>query len=460
MARAFPDGWLLEKEFGGVYVKLKQKGIDRACNRLDQLDKDIESATIASSLGALQQHLPDTDTILQDVEDARSKGTKRLSLWRALFALAPLLVTWVSLSWATFLYQQTLVENQKQQSVLIQPFLSLWQSGFEGSIPWFTFANVAALDFILISIVSVLTWRVHAAEGRSLKLVQEVEPDLRAALQHLSIAIERRTQFNPTNPQDWARAAKDLTDAVQKAMDETKQLADEGRNVVTTAQATITQISADHQTFMRDFAAQVPQVLQAQIQAHQDFIRQAGQDLHDVLDALVAANSNLINTQMKPLLQDYQKTLQDFTTQVTQYKAASANLVTEVGNLTTAATSLGSLTGVAKHIDDHLVAANKTQQDFVNQVSGAAKDMKDAADAVRPLATLVSRDIKDQVKAMSQNVVDASDVLRQAQGELKTASSHLSIASGELHAASADLRAASGGLRGGPRRRRHRWWPF
>ncbi len=77
---------------------------------------------------------------------------------RGALVLLPIAVTWYGLSAAAAAYGVLLVEHPELVS---QPFLLLWQQGFDGRGGGLTFSTLAAADGVLISIIIALSLVIH-----------------------------------------------------------------------------------------------------------------------------------------------------------------------------------------------------------------------------------------------------------------------------------------------------------
>ncbi|MBP1464456.1 methyl-accepting chemotaxis protein [Candidatus Chloroploca sp. M-50] len=83
-----------------------------------------------------------------------------LDFLRNVLILLPIAVTWHALSAATSNYKKLIEE---QPDLITQPFLLLWEQGFDGNANLFnpTFSQIASFDFFVISIIVLLTFFVH-----------------------------------------------------------------------------------------------------------------------------------------------------------------------------------------------------------------------------------------------------------------------------------------------------------
>jgi len=118
----------------------------------------------------------------QEVENAQGGSASRiLSVMRNILALAPLIVTWLSIATAVTSYQQYL---QTHPSARSEPFLELWQTGFGGGT-WLTLSNTAIIDALLLVILLVLTVVAHILDGRAQEKSGEVYDELQDFIERL-----------------------------------------------------------------------------------------------------------------------------------------------------------------------------------------------------------------------------------------------------------------------------------
>lgn len=84
--------------------------------------------------------------------------------WRNILVLLPITFTWFSLYLATSSYRDLL---QARPGRATQPFLLLWQRGFDrsGVAGWLTFSHVALIDCAMLAAVIFLTWQVQQLTG-------------------------------------------------------------------------------------------------------------------------------------------------------------------------------------------------------------------------------------------------------------------------------------------------------
>jgi hypothetical protein len=86
-----------------------------------------------------------------------------LEIIRNVLVLTPIFLTWFALSKATAAYRELIAVEPK---LITEPFLLLWEKGFEGNLTNLSFSHVAFYDTILIGIIIGLTFVVHLYQNK------------------------------------------------------------------------------------------------------------------------------------------------------------------------------------------------------------------------------------------------------------------------------------------------------
>lgn len=145
---------------------------------------------------------------------------------RNFLVLLPIFLTWFELSHATNHYR-ILVERDR--TVIDQPFLLLWEQGFNGlhsGFPFMTFSQLAALDAALLLGVVILTMWVHyisdireaGATQRAVALRHQIEGVLWGVGQQLAVAKPR---------DDVASNVMDISNVIRSFQDSSRRLLDQ-----------------------------------------------------------------------------------------------------------------------------------------------------------------------------------------------------------------------------------------
>jgi hypothetical protein len=111
---------------------------------------------------------------------------------RNVLVLLPIALTWFALYESTRAYRKYIDENPEEIS---QPFLLLWQRGFDGEGAWFatTFSTVAIIDAIIIGVIIALTFFAHGRrehrEESIDRTAQKFQADVDNVLAEATVAL-------------------------------------------------------------------------------------------------------------------------------------------------------------------------------------------------------------------------------------------------------------------------------
>lgn len=223
----------LADDLAVLQAELKKNGAPSASRRLEMVDDQLDRL----NPDTVYQWV-DPSRVFGELEDVRgtwARWARRLSGARNVLALGPLVLTWIALSWAAGQYQQQIAAAlnppQGQPPDLVTantPFLVLWQEGF-GHPTFFTFSHTAFLDFLLLSVLLLLTFgaqRLDAvAHHKAVELVGQVDEAI-APLAKLAGSTQIPANANPN---DWARVVQNV---ITTMTNEVKQTAQQATTVV------------------------------------------------------------------------------------------------------------------------------------------------------------------------------------------------------------------------------------
>jgi hypothetical protein len=111
---------------------------------------------------------------------------------RNVLVLLPIALTWFALFESTRAYRKYIDEHPEEIS---QPFLLLWQRGFDGEGAWFatTFSTVAIIDAIIIGVIIALTFFAHGRrehrEESIDRTAQKFQADVDNVLAEATVAL-------------------------------------------------------------------------------------------------------------------------------------------------------------------------------------------------------------------------------------------------------------------------------
>jgi hypothetical protein len=464
-------------ELASASTELEQAGAKHAAERLLQLD------TYASVLTpeALPQ-LVDMDRALDELEEATSKGLARWVLLRNIFALFPLLMTWFSLSVATSVYHDEVLQHPNQ---VYQPFLVLWENGFDHRI-WLTFSLVATIDsilfFSLICMTGAIHWLEHQSRSRAHQLAARVDRSVTALAGALGEVRWRVTN----NPGDFATEVRRV---IERALEETRELNKANQQALETVRLTIHEARQSHTQLMHDLGAELATTLEAVRAESARLLQQTAQELHEMLAQAfatqnqVAAESlaavtearrvgeqsneraqmafsalkqaaveelhNLHETDRQFLVgigSETRDLLQGLRSELALYRQSASTLASSIGQIGDAAATLGAnaevFVGTAKAMAEHVQSAAQSQERFASKLEDAAAATHGAADhmnraaeqmqaslaQVHGVLEALSGRLVPQLQSMGAQVQHASEAMAETQDRLADTSKGLARA--------------------------------
>ncbi len=179
--------------------------------------------------------------ISQAAEAKFSQRAQRTEGWRNGLILVPIMVTWISLGLAGFAYTQSIDIDPK---LIAKPLLLQWAEGFTtlnevnawgfhiptvlGQWHYFTFGDVAILDFMLFIVLLFLTLRAHRIEMQATRDAEELGVWLREECEILSENSYARSigpGYGGDTP-EWAAHVNKSIDNLQEVMRDVTALVD------------------------------------------------------------------------------------------------------------------------------------------------------------------------------------------------------------------------------------------
>jgi hypothetical protein len=413
--------------------QLRLAGAPKAAARIYEIDGYIDRLEYSG----LEARI-DPDLTSDELAGAQQGKLRRAHQLRNMFALAPLLVTWLALGFAAWQYKDELAANKGD---VTQPFLLLWERGF-GHTGWYypTFVRVAAFDVLLLLVVLALTWWVLRLEGREDVGRDRAMHALWEALTALKLAVDQSRPRPPATAEEWADAARRI---IADAMEQTRLLAESSRTAIERASASLFGIQDQQREFIADFSGEVQRTLISVREQNEQFIKQAAQENRTTLQLLV-------EQQMEPLLRQLSTMLGEFGRHQETYRTAVAELTGGVNFIKGSAQELAESTRQYTAIGGTIAAA----QDKVGAaMAESATSMAGSAAALTEVKAVLQSDLRDGVRVMAANVTAASGDLAAVERKLADTTVALDKVTTLLASAAADLRATVTG----PVRRRPLW---
>lgn len=178
------------------------------------------------------QKVIDPDAIIEGVKGRAvpEPWVRWLELLRNSLVLCPLILTWLGIWQSTSAYDALLRIHNDLGS---QPFLYLWQQGFQGTLlPVFILSNLALADFILLAIILILTfivtWQYNLVNTQSEKNAEQLRESLAHTLGDATICLAKaRRERLEKQPRDLADVARYLFQFGQKFQQTSQQFLDE-----------------------------------------------------------------------------------------------------------------------------------------------------------------------------------------------------------------------------------------
>lgn len=415
---------------------LQAKGVDEAVTRLQRVGEFADQVDFPT-----MDRLIDPGRTAEEFAAKRSRWVQWLHAARNTLAVAPLLITWLALSWASIDYSKELHDHPER---LNKPFLLLWQQHFGGrSIP--TFAFFGALDLGLLGLVFVFTIWVHYQEDRLVKKQTEFTELIDSAMVDMAGAISGGLGRAPVSAEDWANSAGRI---ITEAMEQTRQLSAAGREVIEQASKDLARVHTEGRDFIITFSSEVNKALSAVQDEYQDFMRKIAGEV-----------AGIIEQQFEPLLDKFGGLVTEFGQHHETYRTGVAELTKGVSTMSHSAEALAvsarDHAQVGAEIGVNLAKVAESQRDFADQVAKNVTSMDGSAKAMESTAEMLRGEIMTGLKDFTGNVVAASKDLKSVQGGFKTTTAALSSSSKALDTSSAalgditrELRVAAAALSG------------
>ncbi|HEX6796300.1 MAG TPA: hypothetical protein VF116_01150 [Ktedonobacterales bacterium] len=422
LSGAGEDGAAVAKEFELVYRTLRNAGALFACRRLIAVDPEVDSLrfdVIRDIVGPQQ--------VLDELDHSRGGTSRKLSAWRNVFALLPLLLTWLALGLASLAYHQELAADSK---LIGTPFLDLWQTGFGGRLG-LTFAGTALIDLVLLTILVILTAWLHLAEGLEQRAATDVVGRLNDALARLAITMERHEKNAPKT--DLKTVATSISSALGKVEGSMNSIVKANEQLVKAASESMNNAKTEVETFIQGLFTSVTATLETMKSGYQAFISGQTSSASAIFTEAHDQTKRLFVEQVGP-------TIASFSSTAGEYVRSAGTLSTAADTLGESAKTLGT---TASSIDGHLVKLNTN----IATVGLEAGGMRDAAQGVI--------DNNDQMKEMAKQVNIASQWMEYVTRHLEATSKALEETTTILRGIAPHYAARSSG---GPPPRR--WGPF
>ncbi|MEU8147469.1 hypothetical protein [Nonomuraea sp. NPDC048901] len=371
----------------------------------------------------------------------------RITGWRNAVALVPLMLTWLALAVASWAYH---VQVQADPGRMTDPFLVLWQDRFNGmALP--TFAETAVLSFVLLLVVLTLTIWAHRREAVANRTIAVVDKLADDALNVLGLAVDASTARPPDNAKDWAEAASrvlaETQQMIKTAARDTSRLAKNNADMAQSASERLTQLQQHGEEMLKGVGEETRQVMLTLQRQSEQITTRVGEEATQVLKQAGEANRQLVEQQMAPLFEGFKTSLAEYRLDQGTYRNSAAKLAGGAANLATAASGLAggvdAYTMVARSIDEKLASIDATQIAFAGKIDEHSTGIRSAAAELHDVAKLVTGNMKSDMEALAQNVVNAGTSLAATERSLSATVRSLEAATRAMGTTAANLAAAA-----------------
>ncbi len=407
---------------------LRAKGMEQGAVRLRRIDEFANQVDLVTL-----DRLVNPERTADEFAAKVSRRVHRLHSWRNALAVAPLLVTWLALAWASIDYNRELANYPAR---VTKPFLLLWQEHFGGKhIP--AFSSFGIFDLVLLGCVFAFTIWVSGEEARLTKQQNQIADLVDSAMSDLAVAISSGLGRAPANAQEWAESASRI---ITEAMDMTKQLATTGRETIEQATRELAKVQTDGQEFIKTFSEEINEALGNVQEEFQQFMERIGVEV-----------VGIIEQQMSPLLSKLDGLVTEFGRHHETYRSGVAELASGISTLSHSAEALAISASdhakVGSEIGVNLAKVAESQRDFADQVTRNVTSMESSAKAMESTAETLRGEVVSGLKDFTGNVVAASRDLKTVEGSLLAATSGLDSSAKALSASSSGLNAVTREMR-------------
>jgi hypothetical protein len=426
------------QQLEGECAWLTAKGAPNGARRLARIDSYVGRLSLGDIVTLIDPNLA-----IDELASLRQRRIRLAHTVRNTVALVPLVGTWIMLGLAAIFYHDELLAHHDRGGT---PFLELWQQGF--GTGWFpTFADVAFFEFFVLIVVVALTVWVHQVEGGVSRELTGVADRLYDALDALAVAIEGGAARAPENAAEWATAASEI---INRAMLETRELAQAGIAMMEQAGQTLADVQQRGREFIETLTEEVRVTLVSVQEQNLAAIRTAAEQSQQTLRVLV-------DEQTRPLIQQLREMLGRFGEQQAAFRGEIVNLAQDVTSIRTSAAELADGAVGFTTIAASLTGIADSERETAARVTASFESITTVAAALGEVKDVLIADVHGAMPAMTSGVTEASRSLAQVQRNLAETTGALARSTAALGAVAAKL-----GRRTGSRPRSRFWppWPF
>jgi len=358
-------------------------------------------------------HLLNPEAYRREVEEIQvyRRWSKVFQLGRIVLGLAPLIVTWGSLSWAVLAYGNYVSMHRQVQGQMLS-FLQLWQ---QGSLTGLTFFGTGVIDvallilFLSFSIYSLML--EYHARSESEKFALE----LQSVTNELMVAVAKEGRSDVASNTEIERIVRYIKEAIAESYQDLGVIVDKAKDtIVKTGETAKDMFDNQIKPMLTGFDSNVKSF-------HTDL-----NTLNDKVKELVAANTLLAST------------AGDMANSAGSMAASATKMANNASDL---AINVLEQKEISKDMDTHLIELNKTEKEVAKDIRGAAGEMKQSAENLQKAAEKVELIGKAITPQLVQRTADNAKIFADKAGEVAT-----------------ELQRVVKALQG--RASKPRWWPF
>lgn len=400
------DGDEVADELVEVRDELGHRGAKFACERLQSIDRYADALRFD-----VIRDVVAPDQVFAELEQVGETWSRRLSAWRNVIALLPLLLTWLALGLAAFDYHDQLsasnLSEAERAKLLGTPFLDLWQSGFGGRL-WLTFARTAIIDLILLSILVMVTILMHVREGGEQKRASDLAGRLNRALAQLAIALQLHDKIKGQS--DPVDAAKATAQAITQAGDSMRKIGEENERLIKNLRQSMDDAKDTTEQFITGLSESMRDALAEMRTQYTDFVSESQRQVQEILRIAKEETETVFVTGLTP-------TIEKFTTTANIYDQSAITL-------SRAATMLGTssdeLRRTTSGMDGHIASLDTN----IGTVAQGVDKMREAAEGVV--------ENNKRIEALAGSITGATSGINAVSPLLREAAVRLNRAAGRL----------------------------
>ncbi len=389
----------------------------------------------------------------QEVEDHLSARTEKWYRWRNVFSLLPLILTWLALSLATLAYQQDLQVYKASDNG--QSFLSLWQSGFHGNMPFsLTITNTGFTDVILLALCLFFTIQAQRRESAAQRDSAAFVKQLDEATTELLKASDMLGAVMISDDVSAQSVAETIQLVINETMQATRDLSQRTEQLVTQLQGDLTKLH-DELNGNQQQLEELTSATSGLTTAAEALAKNAG--TYTTIGNQLSSQIGELNTTQQGLVRELAPISGDMKTAATEVSAVSKELtaglkpsLTEMTqSVVDASTKISTvnerLKVAADEINGAAVGLGQVNID-VTQLNATQNALRDdlqkigaSADSVKTVAEQITKEMQPHIAQIGGNVSSATRDLEQYEKRMVAATDQLELAASELAAAASQL---------------------